>query len=354
MPDPPTPIIHPAATRSEPFQRTNGVPAQANGGGPPPRKPKLKKLRLALVISGLSVLALISTVFGMLMAVASDLPSLESRAQYDRAENSVLYADDFGCQDLENDRRVPADREADRQPEPHPRGRGRDLAEREERGDRDRGPPLLRPQGRGLHGHRPRARPGRPQAARRPGWLHDHPAVREERAGRPGRPVRVPEAPRVRARLPPRAPVAEGEDPHPVPQHRVLRERRLRHRVRGAHLLRRRRRARGAGRRRRRRRELHAAGGRRGAGPGRPRGRGRGAAGGRPARGHDRLAEHVRPDRAPQGGDGAAQPGAPADAGPEGDHADAVRRGDRGRACPPRTTWTRRTRSRSSPTSRPG
>ena len=103
MPETPTPIIHPTAARSEPFQRTNGVPAQTNGAGPPPRKPKLKKLRLALVITGLSVLALISTVFGMLMAVASDLPSLENRAQYDRAENSVLYADDFGCKDLDNE-----------------------------------------------------------------------------------------------------------------------------------------------------------------------------------------------------------------------------------------------------------
>src|SRR5829696_10420335 len=103
MPDPPTPIIHPTVTRSEPFPRTNGVPAQTNGSGPPPRKPKLKKLRLALVIAGLSVLALISTVFGMLMAVASDLPSLENRAQYQRAQNSVLYADTPGCTDLDKD-----------------------------------------------------------------------------------------------------------------------------------------------------------------------------------------------------------------------------------------------------------
>ncbi len=102
MQEPPTPIIHPTATRGgERFQRSNGVPAQTNGAGPPPpRKPKLKKLRLALVISGLSVLALISTVFGMLMAVASDLPSLENRAQYKSAQNSVLYADDFGCKEL--------------------------------------------------------------------------------------------------------------------------------------------------------------------------------------------------------------------------------------------------------------
>jgi penicillin-binding protein 1A len=103
MPDPPTPIIHPTATRSERFQRSNGGPSGTNGSGPPPRKPKLKKLRLAFLITGLSILAVVSTVFGMLMAVASDLPSLENRAQYDRAENSVLYADNWGCKDLDAD-----------------------------------------------------------------------------------------------------------------------------------------------------------------------------------------------------------------------------------------------------------
>jgi penicillin-binding protein 1A len=101
MQEPPTPIIHPTAARSERFQRTNGVPAQPPAA-PPPRKPKLKKLRLALVIAGLSVLAFISTVFGMLMAVASDLPSLENRAQYQRAQNSVLYADTPGCKDVDD------------------------------------------------------------------------------------------------------------------------------------------------------------------------------------------------------------------------------------------------------------
>jgi len=101
MQEPPTTIIHPTAKRSDRFQRTNGVPAQPPAA-PPPRKPKLKKLRLALVIAGLLVLAVISTVFGMLMAVASDLPSLESRAQYNRAQNSVLYADTPGCKDLDD------------------------------------------------------------------------------------------------------------------------------------------------------------------------------------------------------------------------------------------------------------
>ena len=48
---------------------------------------------------GLSVLALISTLFGMLMAVASDLPSLDNKAEFEAAENSVLYADGPGCRE---------------------------------------------------------------------------------------------------------------------------------------------------------------------------------------------------------------------------------------------------------------
>jgi penicillin-binding protein 1A len=50
-----------------------------------------------LVITGLSILAVISTVFGMLMAVASDLPSLDNRAAVRASENSLLFADGPGC-----------------------------------------------------------------------------------------------------------------------------------------------------------------------------------------------------------------------------------------------------------------
>ena len=78
----------------------------ANGDGPPPpalavvdgggegeapARPKLKKLRTALVLLGLSALALVAWVFGIMMAVAQDLPRLENRAQFERAENSVIY-----------------------------------------------------------------------------------------------------------------------------------------------------------------------------------------------------------------------------------------------------------------------
>jgi penicillin-binding protein 1A len=60
------------------------------GAKPPRRRPKLRKLRMALVIFGLSILAFISWIFGIMMAVASDLPQLEDRAQFANAQNSVV------------------------------------------------------------------------------------------------------------------------------------------------------------------------------------------------------------------------------------------------------------------------
>ena len=103
MQEPPTSIIQPPAARGPRFVRgSDGAPPER----PKAAKPKLKKLRLALVILGLSVLAVISTVFGMLMAVASDLPSLDNQAQFEAAENSELYADDRanpGCKQFADD-----------------------------------------------------------------------------------------------------------------------------------------------------------------------------------------------------------------------------------------------------------
>jgi penicillin-binding protein 1A len=56
-----------------------------------PRRPRLRKLRIAFVVLGLSLLAFVSWIFGIMMAVAQDLPELENRAQYERAENSIVY-----------------------------------------------------------------------------------------------------------------------------------------------------------------------------------------------------------------------------------------------------------------------
>src|SRR5947207_2120120 len=69
-----------------PFER-----AITNGGGEPPKRsrPRLKKLRVALVLFGLSILAFVSWIFGIMAAVAQDLPQLEDRAQFANAKNSV-------------------------------------------------------------------------------------------------------------------------------------------------------------------------------------------------------------------------------------------------------------------------
>ncbi|MDQ3936207.1 MAG: transglycosylase domain-containing protein, partial [Actinomycetota bacterium] len=78
---PPIPLRPPRARRG----RTGDPSAEA------PRR-KIKKLRLALVLFGLGALALISTVFGMMMAVSNELPSLEDTAQFRAARNSSLLA----------------------------------------------------------------------------------------------------------------------------------------------------------------------------------------------------------------------------------------------------------------------
>jgi penicillin-binding protein 1A len=89
MPEPPTPtLLRPPSADARAYAASrNGEPGAAG-------KPKLKKLRLALILLGLSVLAIISTVFGMMMAVASDLPALESQAEFRSARNSLLFPDE--------------------------------------------------------------------------------------------------------------------------------------------------------------------------------------------------------------------------------------------------------------------
>src|SRR5579875_3209530 len=56
-------------------------------------RPKIKKLRLLSVIVGLGAIAAASLVFGMMMAVASNLPQLENKRQYGPEANSYLYDD---------------------------------------------------------------------------------------------------------------------------------------------------------------------------------------------------------------------------------------------------------------------
>jgi penicillin-binding protein 1A len=98
MPQPPTPITDSPSARGPRFAHLPAAPP------PRPPKPKLKKLRLAFVLLGLISLAIVSTLFGMLMAVARDLPSLENQAEFRAAENSILYADDLNCKALNPDK----------------------------------------------------------------------------------------------------------------------------------------------------------------------------------------------------------------------------------------------------------
>ena len=61
---------------------------------PRPPKPRVRRVRLLLVLTGLGALAIVSTLFGMMMAVASDIPLLENNYLYKNARhNSYLYDD---------------------------------------------------------------------------------------------------------------------------------------------------------------------------------------------------------------------------------------------------------------------
>lgn len=64
----------------------------ANGNGEPNggARPRIKKLRIFLIAGGLLLLAGVSTIFGLMMAVASDLPRLEEKEQYKVAKRSWL------------------------------------------------------------------------------------------------------------------------------------------------------------------------------------------------------------------------------------------------------------------------
>ncbi len=212
---------------NQPPREPSSILPASPGPQPPQRRPKLKKLRFALVFLGLAVLAFVSWIFGIMMAVASDLPQLENRAQFEHAQNSVLY--DVNHQKIatltNNKGRIlvgsadiaPVMKEATVAIE--------DQRFYEHRGHR-------------LPGHRPSRLSGHPPPGRHPGSLHDHPAVRQERASRAGQPHAVREAPGGGPGLPARAPLGQGQDPHRVPERDLLRRGRLRHRGGGEDLLR--------------------------------------------------------------------------------------------------------------------
>src|SRR6478752_7043841 len=70
---------------------SNITPLFGDAEPPPTTRPRVKRLRLLAIAVPLVLLAMVSTIFGMMMAVASDLPALENRREYKDARNSVLY-----------------------------------------------------------------------------------------------------------------------------------------------------------------------------------------------------------------------------------------------------------------------
>ena len=84
-----------------------------------------------------------------------------------------------------------------------------------------------------VRGIAPRLRPGRPAQRQRAGRLDDRAAADQERPPGPVAPHDLREAQGGGARLPALAQVVEGQDRHRLPQHGLLRQRRLRDRGRG-------------------------------------------------------------------------------------------------------------------------
>ena len=127
-------------------------------------------------------------------------------------------------------------RRAPRRREPRPR-RHRGHRADHAPGDRlGRGSALLRAQRHRRARRRARALAGRPPAGHRRGRLDDHAAVRQERV-HPERADTRAQGARGGARLAARAALEQGSDPHRVPQHDLLRPRRVRHPAGGARVL---------------------------------------------------------------------------------------------------------------------
>ena len=72
---------------SIPTDRPSRLMRDSNSASPRART-RLKKLRLLVILVPLALLAAVSTAFGMMMAVASDLPALENEPEYKTAADS--------------------------------------------------------------------------------------------------------------------------------------------------------------------------------------------------------------------------------------------------------------------------
>ena len=176
---------------------------------------------------GLGLLALVSTVFGMMMAVSQDLPAIYNFAKYKASKNSVVVDSQgelIGTLTSDQNRILLASGQISTNM------KNAVVAVEDSRFYEHEGVDF-QAIGRALF-------QDILSLQRQAGRVDDHRAVREERARGPGKPDGLPEVPRGGARLSPRAALDEGQDPHRVPEHDLFRPGRLRDRGRGPHLLR--------------------------------------------------------------------------------------------------------------------
>lgn len=96
-PAPTAPSPAPSRRRAARRPATNGFPLEWLTSWRRSRrsrpKVRVRKLRLLLILVGFCVLAVISTLFGMLTSVASDLPQLENHALFSGSVESYMYDD---------------------------------------------------------------------------------------------------------------------------------------------------------------------------------------------------------------------------------------------------------------------
>jgi penicillin-binding protein 1A len=92
MVDASVPVTQPMARGSSPDK--NGAPTlRQQSAEARAERPRIRRWRILLIAVGLAILAGVSTIFGMMMAVASELPKLEDRQQYKVAKTSIIYDD---------------------------------------------------------------------------------------------------------------------------------------------------------------------------------------------------------------------------------------------------------------------
>ncbi len=211
---------------------TKAPPTGRRSPPPPRRLPRstqaaLKKLRILFVLLGLAVLGLVSMVFGMMAAVSQDLPAIYNFAQYKASKNSEVFdasGEPIGTLTSDQNKILLTSGQIS------PNIKNAVVSIEDSRFYEHNGVDF-----QGIA--RALIKDVLSQSAAA-GRLDDHRAVRQERARSRRQPHGLREVPRGGARLPARAPLDQGQNPHRVPQHDLLRRGRLRDRGRRPHLLR--------------------------------------------------------------------------------------------------------------------